>query len=182
MSEPPLAFNQYNLKQFERTIRLTRLAIAKLEREQREVTLSAVAEVTRAVDSERNGKGITAATILRNPKARELFHEHSPAYQERQRLSARAKRKRSRRPTADVRAAYRGLRASDLIGLVEDLKQTVTRLQAEHVQLQTQRDEAYRQRDEALQQNARQLAALTQLRSKAVATRSKPRDRPSSAA
>lgn len=169
MADAPASFNAYNRAQSERTLRLTRLAIAKLEREHQPVTLAAVAEATRSVDTENDGKGITAATILRNPEACALFHEHSPAYQARQQRLARVKRKRSRPVTDKARAEYRGLKAKDLVAMVEELKQTVATLKQEQVKLAAERDAAYQLRDEALQQNTRQLAALVQLQSRAQA-------------
>ncbi len=162
MPDVPAPLNAYNRTQSERTLRLTRLAIAQLEREHRTVTLAAVVEATRSVDPDRDEKGITATTILRNPEARALFHEHSPAYQERQQRLARVRRKRSRPVTDKTRAEYRGLKATELIALVEELKQTVTTLKQEQVKLKAERDAAYQLRDEALQQNTRQLAALAQ--------------------
>lgn len=169
MSDTPSAFNEYNRVQFERTVRLTRLAIAQLERAGEEVTLAALAEATRSVDTDHGGKGITAATILRNAEARELFHEHSPAYQERQQRLAHTKRRRGTRQPAARKGEYQGLRAADLIGLVEELKQTVGTLKQEQAQLKAERDAAYQLRDEALQQNTRQLAALVQSQSHAQA-------------
>jgi hypothetical protein len=158
----PVAFRQYTQLRFQRTVRLTREAIAKLEAAGTPVTLTAVAETTRDLDE--GGKGITPMTILRNTEARDLFHQHSRIYQERQLKARKAKRKRSGvKVDADARATYRGLRTSDLIQMVENLKQQLAEANARLVKLQAERDEAYRLRDEALQQNTRQLAALTKV-------------------
>jgi hypothetical protein len=139
---------------------LTREAIAQLEENQQTVTLIAIVEATRVLDDEE--KGLAPKTILRNPEAAELFHQHSPAYQERQRKAKKAKRKRSK-VQSDVQAAYRGLHRSDLIQMVEDLKQQNAEMKAQMEKLQTERDDAYQLRDEALEHNARQLAALTKV-------------------
>jgi hypothetical protein len=161
----PDAFNQYRRATFERTVRLTEKAIGKLEAEGKIVTLAGVCEATRALDE--RGKGLRPITILRNPKAAELFHQHSPAYQERQQKMQKAKRKRAKATIdSEARAMYRGLHASDLIQMVEDLKVQIAKLKTQQEKLQTERDEAYHLRDEALQHNARQLAALRKLTSR----------------
>ena len=159
---PPDAFGQYRQTRFERTVRLTEKAIAKLEANTQTVTLTAVCEATRELEDKR--KGLSPITILRNPKAAEYFRQHSPAYQDRQRQARRAKRKSaSVLLNTEVRAVYRGLRSSDLIQMVEDLKAQLMDLKVQQEKLQTERDEAYQLRDQALQQNARQLMALTKL-------------------
>ncbi len=159
---PPDAFGQYSQARFERTVQLTEKAITKLEANARTVTLAAVCEATREFDDK--GKGLSPITILRNPQAAEHFRQHSPAYQERQRQAKRTKRPRIRaRVNADVRAAYQGLRSSDLIQMVEDLKTQVAALKTQQEKLQTERDEAYQLRDQALLQNTQQLMALTRL-------------------
>ncbi|MCC7362652.1 MAG: hypothetical protein IT317_24440 [Anaerolineales bacterium] len=156
----PAAFDQHNREKFERVVRLTQQAIIRLETQGRPITLAALAEATRGVDDQ--GKGITPATILRNPAARELFHQHSLAYKERQRTARQAKRKGARPTVArEAQVPYRGLRACDLIPMIETLTAKLVALQAQHDKLKTERDEAYRLREEAVQQIARQLAALT---------------------
>jgi hypothetical protein len=158
----PEAFPQHNQSQFRRTVTLTEQAIAKLEAAGQPVTLARLAETTRMFDE--RGKGLTAVTILRNPQARDLFHQHSPAYQQRQQQARRVARQSSRgRMASGTRVAYRGLRAADLIRMIEDLKQALAEARTQQAKLQVERDEACRRRDEALQQNAQQLAALTQL-------------------
>jgi hypothetical protein len=158
----PKALQQLNQTKFQRTVRLTRQAITKLQHEGQTVTLAAIAEATRLFDED--SKGITPTTILRNPEAATLFRQHSPAYQARQQQLKRSKRKAPRaKLDAQTRATYRGLRSSDLIQMIEDLKKQITELKAERDKLKAERDEAYRLRDEALQQNTRQLAALTKL-------------------
>jgi hypothetical protein len=159
---PPEAFSQYSRARFERTVQLTEKAIAKLEAQSQTVTLMAVCEATREFDAD--GKGLQPNTILRNSAAADLFRQHSPAYQARQRQATRVKRKRPKIMThADVRAQYRGLRISDLIQLVEDLKAQLMELKSQQERLRTERDEAYRLREQALQQNTRQLIALAKL-------------------
>jgi hypothetical protein len=158
----PEAFPKHNQAQFRRTVALTEQAIAQLEAAGLAVTLARLAETTRALDE--RGKGLTAVTILRNPQARELFHQHSPAYLQRQQRVRRIGRQPSRRRlAADTRAAYRGLRAADLIRMLEDLKQALADAKAQQLKLQGERDEAYRLRDEVRLQNTRQLAALTKM-------------------
>jgi hypothetical protein len=156
----PESFRQRNQVESERVVQLTQKALAQLEADHQTVTLTTVVASTRALDEET--KGLSAKTILRNPEAARLFHEHSPAYQARQRRVRRAGRKRVQ-VNADARATYRGLRASDLISMVEDLKRRNAEIRMQRDKLQTERDEAYRLRDEALAQNTRQLAALTRL-------------------
>ncbi len=157
----PETFSQYNRAQYQRIVELTQKAITKLEAEQYPVTLAAIVELTRKLDCE--GKGISCPkTILRNPEAAELFHQHSPAYLERQKKAKKAKRK-SKKVSSDTRAVYKGLRTSDLVQMVEDLKSQVVELKAQQEKLRSERDDAYRLRDEALQSNAQQLAALTKL-------------------
>lgn len=157
---PPASFGQYNREQYQRVVQLTEKAIAKLESAHQPVTLTALAEMTRSLDSEE--KGISSRTLLRNVDAAALFRQHSSAYQARQQKAKKAKRKRAKAKTnADVRATYRGLHSSDLIRMVEDLKTKIVEMKAQQARLQAERDEAYRLRDEALQHNARQLAALT---------------------
>jgi hypothetical protein len=156
-------FRQHNRAQSQRTVELTRRAIAKLEAEGQRVTLSALTAATRAVDTEQ--KGLAAKTILRNAEACALFHQHSSAYQQRQARAPRVKRRRScPHLSADTRAIYRGLRTTDLIQMIEASKQSITEMKKDQARLQAERDEAYRQRDEALQQNVRQLAVLTELK------------------
>ena len=158
----PDAFNQYRRVTFERAVRVTENAISKLEAGGKIVTLANVCEATRALDE--RGKGLRPNSILRNPKAAELFHQHSPAYQERQQKVQKAKRKHAKATiNSEVRAMYRGLRASDLIQMVEDLKVQIAELKTQQEKLQTERDESYRLRDEALQHNTQQLAALRKL-------------------
>jgi hypothetical protein len=154
----PAAFGRYCLTRFERTVELTRKAIAKLQSQGRTVTLVALAELTREFDPK--GKGLQPNTILRNPQAAELFRKESPAYQMRQHKAKNAKR-RLLKPSSDVRALYRGLRPVDLVAMIEDLKKQTTELKTQQEKLRTERDEAYQLRDQALQQNTRQLAALT---------------------
>ena len=160
---PPTAFNQYSREKFERTVQLTRKAIAKLEAEGQTVTLESVCEVTREFDE--RDKGIRPITILRNPEAAELFRQHSPAYRARQQKAGKAKRKRSK-INSDILTTYRGLRAPDLIQMIEYLKAQIAEMKVQQDKLKTERDEAYRLRDEALQQNTRQLATLTKLGTK----------------
>jgi len=160
---PPIAFGQYSQGKFKRTVELTRKAITKLETESKTVTLEAVCEATREFDEQ--GKGLRPMTILRNPEAAELFRQHSPAYQARQQKVGKAKRKRLK-VNSDVRTTYRGLRAPDLIQMVEDLKAQIAETKVQQDKLKTERDEAYRLRDEALQQNTQQLATLTKLGAK----------------
>jgi hypothetical protein len=156
---PPQAFGQCNQVRSQRVVRLTEKALAQLESTYQPVTLAALARLTYTLDCE--GKGISERTILRNPAAVALFRSHSLAYQARQQTVNKTRRKRAAvRTTADVRAAYRGLRAADLIPVVEELKATIAELKAQHEKLQAERTIAYRLRDEALQHNARQLAAL----------------------
>ncbi len=158
----PEAFNQYRRATFERTVRLTEKAIGKLEAEGKIVTLAGVCETTRALDE--RGNGLRPNSILRNPKAAELFHQHSLAYQERQQKARKAKRQHAKTTiNSEVRATYRGLHASDLIQMVEDLKMQIAEMKARQEKLQTERDEAYHLRDEVLQHNTRQLAALRKL-------------------
>ncbi len=160
---PPIAFGQYSQGKFKHTVELTRKAITKLETESKTVTLEAVCEATRELDTQ--GKGLRPITVLRNSEAAELFRQHSPAYQARQQKVGKAKRKRSK-INSDVRTTYRGLRVPDLIQMVEDLKAQIAERKIQHDKLKTERDEAYRLRDEALQQNTRQLATLTKLGTK----------------
>jgi hypothetical protein len=156
----PETFGLYNRGQYQRVVQLTEKAIAQLDASHQPVTLTALAEATRAVDPEK--RGLSARTILRNTDAATLFRQHSPAYQERQQKATRAKRKRARNQTnPEVRAQYRGLHVSDLVRMVEELKAHVAQMNAHETKLQAERDAAYRLRDEALKHNARQLAALT---------------------
>lgn len=154
----PNSFHQRNVAQSERVIQLTQKAIAQLEMAHQVVTLSAVVATTQALDEQR--KGLSSRTILRNAGAAKLFREHSPAYQIRQHTVKCAKRKRTR-GSADTQAPYHGLRTSDLIQMVEDLKTQKAEVQAQRDKFQAERDEAYRLRDEAVEHNTRQLAALT---------------------
>jgi hypothetical protein len=154
----PAAFGRYCQTRFERTVELTRKAIAKLQSQGRTVTLVALAEVTREFDPK--GKGLQPNTILRNSQAAELFRKESPSYQVRQQKAKNAKR-RSPKPSSDVRTLYRGLRPVDLIAMIEDLKKQITELKTQQEKLRTDREEANRLLGQALQQNARQLAALT---------------------
>lgn len=157
----PAAFNQHNRDKFQRVVRLTQQAIVRLTSQGRPITLAAVAEATRAGDE--SGKGLTPATILRNVEARALFHQNSPAYQARQQRAQRASRTRPRtRRAADIPLDYRGLRARDLVPMLEALKAKLVTLQTQQAQLQTERDEAVRLRDAAVEQSTRQLAVLTQ--------------------
>jgi len=157
---PPESFGQYNQVQYQRVVQLTEKAIAKLESTYQPVTLTALAEMTRSLDSE--GKSISSRTILRNVDAAALFRQHSSAYQARQQKAKKVKRKRAKaKANTDVRATYRGLHSSDLIQMVEDLKTKIVEMKEQQEKLQAERDEAYRLRDETLQHNARQLAALT---------------------
>lgn len=155
---PPEAFNQHRRAAFERTVQLTEKAIAQLQSKGQAVTLSALSEATRAFDE--NGKGLEPNTILRNPQAAELFRQQSPAYRQRQERARKAKRKRSR-VNSDVRATYRGLRSTEFITMIEDLKAQIVTLTAQQERLQIERDKANRLRDQALQQNTQQLAMLT---------------------
>ena len=156
--EVPAAFRQYNENKYQRTVRLTRQTIAKLEADRQKVTLTAIAEATRTVDE--TGKGITPMTILRNPEAAALFRQHSPAYQARQQAKLA-----NPQPEVEeqIPAAYRGLSSTDLVRRIEKLKKQVATLKTQRNKLKAERDEAYRLRDEALQQNTQQLAKLTQL-------------------
>ena len=155
----PETFNQYNQAQYQRVVQLTQQAITKLESEHKPVTLMAIVETARELDTK--GTGISSPkTILRNPEATELFRQHSQTYQARQQKTKKTKRKRTK-TNGDVRATYQGLHSSDLIQMVEDLKKQNAELKAKLGKCQAERDEAYRVRDETLQHNARQLALLT---------------------
>ncbi len=158
----PAAFHQHNQVRARRTADLTRRAIARLKAEGRKITLTAIAQATRAVDE--SGQGLTAKTILRNPEARELFHQQSTGYQMRQERVGKIKHRRSRpRDLANPGTEYHGLRSSDLIAIIGQLKQTIGELQVQQTKLQAERD-ATNQKCTALQeQNTRQLAALTTL-------------------
>jgi len=154
----PEAFSQHRRAAFDRSVRLTQKAIAQLQAQGQTVTLSALSEATRAFDE--NGKGLEPNTILRNPKAADLFRQQSPAYRQRQERVRKAKRKRPQ-IDSDVRATYRGLRPAEFIAMIEDLKTQIVALKAQQERLQVERDEAYRLRDQAVQQNTRQMAMLT---------------------
>jgi len=156
--EVPTAFRQYNETKYQRTLRLTRQAIAKLQADNQKVTLATITEVTREVDE--TGKGITSMTILRNPEAAALFRQHSPAYQAKQQGRPASSQSESEE---QIPVTYRGLNATDLIRRIENLKKQIAKLKKERNKLKVERDEAYRQRDEALRQNTQQLARLTQL-------------------
>jgi hypothetical protein len=156
--EVPAAFRHYNETKYQRTVRLTRQAIAKLQADQQKVTLAAIAAATRTVDE--TGKGITTTTILRNSEAAALFRQHSPAYQARQQAKSAASQPEVKE---QIPVAYRGLSSTDLIQKIEKLKKQVANLKTQRNKLKVERDEAYRLRDEALQQNTQQLARLTQL-------------------
>jgi hypothetical protein len=155
----PESFRQYCRTRFDRTVALTQKAIAALQAQGQPVTLDALSGATRAFDTK--GKGLSANTILRNPQAAELFRQHSSTYQERIQKAKKASRKRPK-PSSEVRTTYRGLRPTELIQMIEDLKTQIVDLQAQRAKLEIQRDETYRLRDQALQQNTRQLAMLTQ--------------------
>ncbi len=156
----PEAFNQYRQGTFERTVRLTEQAIARLTADGQTVTLASLCETTRTLDKQ--GKGLRPTSILRNPQAAELFHQHSLAYQARQQKTRKATRKRTQaKTTSDTAATYRGLRAPELIQMVNDLKTSVAELTLKQEKLKAERDAAYQLRDDALQQNTRLLAALT---------------------
>jgi hypothetical protein len=155
---PPEAFDQHRRATFKRTVQLTQKAITQLQAQGQTVTLSALSEATRAFDE--NGKGLEPNTILRNPKAAELFRQQSPAYRQRQERVRKAKCKRSR-VNSDVRATYRGLRSAEFIAMIEDLKTQIVALKTQQERLQVERDEAYRLRAQVLHQNTRQLAMLT---------------------
>jgi hypothetical protein len=154
----PTAFRQYNETQSQRTVRLTRQAIAKLQADNQAVTLVAIAAATQTIDD--RGKGITTTTILRNPESAALFRQHSPAYQARQQARLAHSQPEAE---AQIPTAYRGLSPIALIQMIEKLKKQIADLKTQRRQLKTERDEAYRLRDEALWQNAQQLAQLTQL-------------------
>jgi hypothetical protein len=100
---PPESFRERNLAQSQRVVELTRKAIAQLEANHQAVTLNSVVAITVSLDDQH--RGLAAKTILRNPVAATLYHEHSPSYQARQQQAKRAKRKRVRLD-ADTRAAY----------------------------------------------------------------------------
>ncbi|MBI5033304.1 MAG: hypothetical protein HZB51_22520 [Chloroflexi bacterium] len=154
----PESFRQRNQAQSQRVIDLTQKAIAQLEANHQAVTLNSVVAITQSLDDQR--KGLSAKTILRNAEAATLFREHSLNYQVRQQKIKRAKRKRVR-IDGETRSTYRGLRLSDLIQMMEDLKKQNVALQTQCNKLKAEREEAYRLRDEALEHNTRQLAALT---------------------
>ncbi len=158
--QPPAAFGERNQQQFQRTVQLTRQAIERLVAVGKPVTLAALCEATQQVNAD--GKALSAITILRNPEAAALFRQHSPAVQDRQSRVRKAKRKRSQM-NADTRALYRGLRARDLTGMIEDLKQQLADLKQQQDKLMRERADAYKLRDEALKQNTYQLATLTVL-------------------
>lgn len=154
--ERPAAFRQYNETSSNRTVRLTRQAVAVLQAKKQTVTLAAIAETTRTLDE--TGHGLTPTTILRNPEAAHLFRQHSPAYQAKQ--QARLAQPASEAP---IPAAYRGMSSAELVQMIEVLKKQAADLKTQRDKLKAERDEAYRLRDEALQQNTHQLAALTRL-------------------
>lgn len=158
----PAAFCQKNQARAQRTVDLTRQAITRLKAEGRQVTLAALAEATRKVDE--SGQGVASRTILRNPDARELFHQQSAGYQTHQEHVNKIKRRRSH--SSDVAADYRGLRPSDLIAIIGQLQQTIAELRTQQSKLQAERD-ATNQNCQALrEQNTRQLAALTNLKTR----------------
>jgi tRNA/tmRNA/rRNA uracil-C5-methylase (TrmA/RlmC/RlmD family) len=160
-------FHRYNDERAQRTFQLTEQAITKLQATNQKVTLAAITAMTTTLD--RQGKGLTPATILRNPRSRELFQKHSPVYQARQKHMRRVKRRRGRtNVSAELRAIYGGLRIPELIQLAEDLKQQISELKTHTSKLQQERDEAYRQRNAALLQNAKQLASLTQVQTQSA--------------
>ena len=158
-----IAFNQHNQVASERTVELTRRAIAHLKTAGQKITLTAVSEATRAFDN--SGKGLAPNTILRNLQARELFHEQSENFQRRQRHLGKLNHRRPRsRGISNVSAEYRGLRTSDLVQIIERLNQRVAKLQEQLSAFQAERDAAHRRCDELEQQNIRQLAELTNLK------------------
>lgn len=155
-------FRRYNDARAQRTFQLTEQAITQLQATKQKVTLASITAMTTTLDGQ--GKGLTSATILRNPRSRELFQKHSPGFQARQKQMRRIKRKHGRtNVSVELRTTYGGLRIPELIRLAEDLKQQISELKARTAKLQEERNEAYRQRDAALLQNAKQLAALTQV-------------------
>jgi hypothetical protein len=147
-----------NKLMYQRTLQLTRDSITKLESEGKRVTLNAIIETSRGLET--SGKGISCAkTILHNAEAVDLFHEHSPAYHKRQQFVKKVKRKRA--PIKkDIRTAYKGLISSDWITLAEDMKHQIKELKTQLVKYQEERDEAYKVRNEALQINTRLVVQL----------------------
>ncbi len=162
--EPSATLRQHNQIRAQRTVELTRQAIAKLKGEGQKVTLVAIAEATRGLDE--SGKGLVPNTILRNVEARELFHEQSESYQARRERAQKVKRRRSdarSRTDPNQGAEYRGLRPSDLIQIINQLKATVRELVARQDKLQAERTALRDCCNELREQNTRQLAALTKL-------------------
>jgi hypothetical protein len=149
-----------NQEQRERVLFLTKLAIKVLEEKGDPVTLCAVTEMTRSLDS--HGKGITAKTLLRNEDAAAYFREHSPAYHARH-PKERSRKGPRRTSTSAVISSYCGLRTPDFIQILEEQKAQIAELKQHISQLEEQRKRAYQLRDEALELNARQLAVLTRL-------------------
>lgn len=127
------------------------------------ITLAAVSQATREFDT--SGNGLAPNTVLRNPEARELFHEQSESYQRRQQQLGKRQRRRPRsRSISNARAEYRGLRTSDLLQIIERLNQRITKLQEQHAEQQAERDAARQRYGELEKQNIRQLAELTHLK------------------
>lgn len=156
--------HQHNQIRAQRTVDLTRQAIARLKADGQKVTLIAVSAATRALDE--RGKGLAPNTILRNAEARELFHQESESYQARQRRAGKKRSRRSHfrsRVTANSSVDCRGLSASDLVQIIEQLKQTVLDLRTRQAKLEADRDAVRQWCDELQQQNIRQLAELTSL-------------------
>ena len=160
------AFSRHNQARFQRTIDLTRQAITRLKAAGQKVTLAGVSEATRSLDD--SGKGLSPNTILRNVEARELFHQESADYQQRRKQIGKIKRRRSRvRDISNLALEYRGLRTSELLEIIVQLKQTNAELQTRQTKLQADRDAIHQCCEELLQQNIRQLATLTQLKATA---------------
>lgn len=98
-------------------------------------------------------------------EARELFHQESADYQQRRKQIGKIKRRRSRvRDISNLALEYRGLRTSELLEIIVQLKQTNAELQTRQTKLQADRDAIHQCCEELRQQNIRQLAALTQLK------------------
>lgn len=123
----------------------------------------AISEATRSLND--SGKGLSPNTILRNAQARELFHQESVDYQQRRQRIGKVKHRRARvRDLSNLVLEYRGLRTSELIEIIVQLKQTNAELQTRQTKLQAERDAINQFCEELRQQNTRQLATLTHLK------------------
>jgi len=148
--------NEFNEKTHNRSVRLAKLAAAKVELEKTntEIDRKAFVQITIEVDEEH--KGISLMTVYRNPEVSEIFESICPKEAEKKEKIKGLKSTSHKRKKISSKEQYEGISRTKLIELIEDLRKLNT-------ELKEKLDGVSSERSQLLKQNSHQVYILDKL-------------------